>query len=96
MKKILLALALFLSTNVFCQVDKAINDLLDTKISAVNTAFDSKINTILSNGDTITVFKSSKIGNINFDTLQIANNTARRYSFSLTGFATASSPWVII
>lgn len=80
MKKIIAVIFILISFSGYSQtIDKAIKDLVKIEVQSH-----------IGNSDTITIFTTTKKGNVNFDTIAIANNSARHYQYTLTGFSPTS------
>jgi len=79
MKNIITVIFILISFSGYSQVDKAIKDLVKIEVQSY-----------IGKSDTITIFTTTQKGSINFDTITIANNSARHYQYTLTGFAPTS------
>ncbi len=79
MKNIIVVIFILFSFQGYSQVDKAIKDLVKIEVQSY-----------IGKSDTITIFTTTQKGNVNFDTIAIANNSARHYQYTLTGFAPTS------
>lgn len=78
----LILLLLFTPLLSIAQIDKAVNDAIDSKLQVIN----AKIDAITMSGDTVGVIKTvSRPGVFYIDTISVANNSGAWFDLLLAG-----------
>lgn len=82
--KTILTILLLIPLFSIGQIDKAVNDAIDSKLQVINSKIDAI--KITSSGDTIGVVKIvSRPGTFYFDTITVANNSGAWFDLLLSG-----------